>query len=136
MLRNRLHQSPCNGDLPVTPNQLRFRAPSHKDLSTTNSSGFTPDFELFRNSSTYNSLNSTHPPVYRRLSRRLPTSEGLGYRALKAFAIYPSDRARVSRQSVAIFLLFLFFFLFIFSFLSFYFFFFWKTHWPSFNRGP
>ena len=39
------NQSPCNGDLPMTPNQLRLRAPSHKDLSTTNSSGFTPDFE-------------------------------------------------------------------------------------------
>ena len=37
-------------------------------------------------------------------------SEGLGHRALKAFAIYPSDCARVSRQSVVIFILFLFFF--------------------------
>ena len=27
----------------MTPNQLRFRASSQKDLSTTNSSGFTPD---------------------------------------------------------------------------------------------
>ena len=45
MLRNRLHQGPCNGDLPMTPNQLRLRAKIHKDLSTTNSSGFTPDFD-------------------------------------------------------------------------------------------
>ena len=45
MLRDRLHQSPCNGDPPMTPNQLRLRASSHKDFSTTNSSGFTPDFE-------------------------------------------------------------------------------------------
>ena len=28
----------------MTPNQLRFRASSFKDLSTTNSSDFTPDF--------------------------------------------------------------------------------------------
>ena len=35
MLRNRPYQSPCNGDLLMTPNQLRLRAPSHKDLSTT-----------------------------------------------------------------------------------------------------
>ena len=27
----------------MSPNQLRFRAPSHKDFSTTNSSGFTLD---------------------------------------------------------------------------------------------
>ena len=28
----------------MTPNQLMFRASSFKDLSTTNSSDFTPDF--------------------------------------------------------------------------------------------
>ena len=57
-----------------------------------------------------------------------PNSEGLGHRALKAFAIYPSDRARVSRQSVTICLLFLFLFHFLF-----FFFLFWKTHWPPFH---
>ena len=30
MLKTRLHQSPCNGDPPMTPNQLRFRAPGFK----------------------------------------------------------------------------------------------------------
>ena len=45
MLRHRLHQSPCNRDPSLTPNQLRFRASSHKDVSTANSSGFTPYFE-------------------------------------------------------------------------------------------
>ena len=44
----------------------------------------------------------------------------LRHQALKTFAIYPSDRARVSRQSVAIFLFFFFFFFFFF-FTSFYF---------------
>ena len=44
---------------------------------------------------------------------------GLGQWALKTFTIYPSNRARVSRQSVAIFF-FLFLFLFLF-FSSFYF---------------
>ena len=37
---------------------------------------------------------------------------GLGHRALKTFAIFPSDRAQVSRQSVTIFFSFLFFFFF------------------------
>ena len=31
----------------MTPNQLRLRAPSHKDLSTTNSSGFTPNLAIY-----------------------------------------------------------------------------------------
>ena len=31
MLKIRLHQSPCNGGPPMTPNQLRFRASSQKD---------------------------------------------------------------------------------------------------------
>ena len=49
---------------------------------------------------------------------RLPTSEGLGHQALKDFAIYPSDRVQVSRQSVATFIsLFHFLFLFSFSFI-------------------
>ena len=30
MLKTRLHQSPCNGGPPMTPNQLRFRASSQK----------------------------------------------------------------------------------------------------------
>ena len=30
MLKTRLHQSPCNGGPPMTPNQLRFRASSFK----------------------------------------------------------------------------------------------------------
>ena len=52
-----------------------------------------------------------------------PQPVGLGNRALKAFAIYPSDRARVSRQSVPIFFFFFFYFLlFLFLFFtSFYF---------------
>ena len=37
MLKTRLHQSPCNGGPPMTPNQLRFRASSQKDQLTTNS---------------------------------------------------------------------------------------------------
>ena len=40
---------------------------------------------------------------------------GLGHRALKTFAIYPSDRARVSRQSVAIFSFLFFSFSFFFE---------------------
>ena len=32
----------------MTPIQLRFRASSHKDLSTTNSSSFTPDYSSSR----------------------------------------------------------------------------------------
>ena len=36
MLRNRPHQSLRNGGPPMTPNQLRLRASSHEDLSTTN----------------------------------------------------------------------------------------------------
>ena len=108
MLRNRLHQSPCNGDPPMTPNQLRLRASSHKDFSTANSSGFTPDSESFRDSSTYNSLNLTnHPCSEHKVGDSQPV--GLGHKALKTFAVYPSDRARVSRQSVATFFLFLFF---------------------------
>ena len=35
---------PCNGGPSMTPNQLRLRASSFKDLSTTNSLDFTPDF--------------------------------------------------------------------------------------------
>ena len=31
MLKIRLHQSPCNGGPPMTPNQLRFRASRQKD---------------------------------------------------------------------------------------------------------
>ena len=42
MLKTRLHQSPCNGGPPMTPNQLRFRASSQKDHLTTNSAGFYP----------------------------------------------------------------------------------------------
>ena len=38
------HKCPCNWGSPMTPNQLRLRASSHKDLSTTNSLGFAPDF--------------------------------------------------------------------------------------------
>ena len=53
-----------------------------------------------------------------------PNREGLGHRASKAFAIYPSDRARVSRQSIAIFFFFSFSFLFLFLFHFFFFFFF------------
>ena len=34
MLKTRLHQSPCNGGPPMTPNQLRFRASSQKDHLT------------------------------------------------------------------------------------------------------
>ena len=41
-------------------------------------------------------------------------SVGLGHRALKTFAIYPSDRAQALRQSVTIF-----FFSFLFLFLFF-----------------
>ena len=59
-----------------------------------------------------------------------PQPIGLGHRASKAFAIYPSDRVRASRQSfttfIFIFLLFFFFFsfssflfLFLFAFLFF-----------------
>ena len=43
---------------------------------------------------------------------------GLGHRALKTFTIYPSDRARVSRQSVTISFFSLFLFFFSFSSLS------------------
>ena len=46
---------------------------------------------------------------------------GLGHQVLKTFAIYPSDRARVSRQSVENFLFFSFSFIFFsFSFLFFF----------------
>ena len=50
---------------------------------------------------------------------------GLGHQFLKAYAIYPSNRARVSRQSVAIFF---FFFFFSFSFLFLFLFFFFGRH--------
>ena len=55
-----------------------------------------------------NFVDSAHPTVAR-----------IRHRSLKAFAIYPSDRARVSRQSVMAFILLflLFFFFFSFSFL-------------------
>ena len=52
---------------------------------------------------------------------------GLGHQVLKAFAINPSDHARVSRQSFAIVFLFLFFFL-SFSFLFPFFFFAFGRH--------
>ena len=58
-----------------------------------------------------------------------PNQEGLGQRALKAFAIYPSDRVRVSRQSVTAFIspfLISFCFCFFFSFS------FGRLHWSSF----
>ena len=36
----------CRSEIHCSPSWiLRLRAPSHEDLSTTNSSGFTPDFE-------------------------------------------------------------------------------------------
>ena len=117
MLRNRPHQSPCNGDLPMTPNQFRLRAPSHEDISR------------LQHLQLVQIHLSTHVASTKSV---VPTSKGLGHRALKALAIYPSDRARVSRQIIAIFILFSFciFFFFSFSFFSS------KTHWPSFHMGP
>ena len=47
-----------------------------------------------------------------------PNQLAYGTRLLKTFVIYPSDRARVSRQSVAIFL----FFFFLFFFFSYFYF--------------
>ena len=55
---------PCNGGPSMTPNQLRFRASSFKDLSTTNSSDFTPDFwEWILIPKHLPYANSTYPPL-------------------------------------------------------------------------
>ena len=98
-LRNRLHRSPCNRDPLMTPNQLWLRASSHKDFSTTNSSDFTPDFNEFEvPAPTICYTLPIHPCNEHKVGGSQPV--GLGHQALKTFAIYPSNRAQVSRQSV------------------------------------
>ena len=126
MLKIRFHQSQCNGGPPMTPNQLRFRASSHKDHLTTNSTGFT---RTPNDPSKIKHLQFAKLYPFTRVTNTksmTPNQLRLRHRASKAFAIYPSDRVRASRQSFTTF----YFSFSSFLFLSFCFFFsfpFWKT---------
>ena len=95
----------------MTPNQLRFRASSFKDLSTTNSSDFTLDFWEWILIPKHLQYVKTPPihPGNEHWGRWLPTNEGLRHQVLKIFTIYPSDLARVSRQVNIFLFLFVFF---------------------------
>ena len=123
-LKIRVHQSPCNGGPPMTPNQLRFRASSQKDQRplTLKASPRTPtDFE--NQAPTIRSILPIHPCNEHKIDDSQPIKAyGIGFQRLSPYTprIVLGFQSKTSRLYFS-FSSFLFLFLFLFG----------RQHWFS-----
>ena len=132
MLKTRLHQSPCNGGPPMTPNQLRFRASSQKGSLDHKLYRLHPGLRM---TSRIKHLQHAKPyPLTRVTNTKSMTPNQLRFRAsgFKGFRHIPLGPCSGFRAKLHDFYFSFSSFLFLFSFS--FLFLFGRLHWSS-NMG-
>ena len=122
MLKIRLHQSPCNGGPPMTPNQLRFRASSQKDQRplTLKASPRTPnDFEKKKHLPFVRLYLSTHVTNTKSMTPNQLRLRASGFKGFRHTPLGPCSGFKAKLHD--------FIFLFLIFFFFFFYFPFWKT---------
>ena len=128
MLKTRLHQSPCNGGPPMTPNQLRFRASSQKGSLDHKLCRLHPGLRMIsrikhlQHAKLYPFTRVTNTKSMTPNQSRLRAS---GFKGFRHILLGPCSGFKAKRHDFySSFLLFFFFLLFLFLFG--------RLHWPSY----
>ena len=119
MLKTRLHQSPCNGGPPMTPNQLRFRASSQKGSTDHKLYRLHPGLQMTSRIK-HLQLAKLYPSIHVANTKSMtPNQQRLRAPGFKGFRHTPLGLCSGFKAKVYDFIfLFLLFFFFFFSFLE------------------